>query len=145
MDLNGSAARPVTPSISPGASSHYESKQVSPDSRLIFARDLAGRGMLYPIAGGEARPIPGWQSEDIWIRWSGDGRAAYVYHDEKTSATVYRLDVGTGKREHFATLAPGDPAGVTSLHRVRMSADNKTFAYSYFREQSDLFLVQGAK
>jgi hypothetical protein len=68
-----------------------------------------------------------------------------VYHDEKTTATVYRVDVATGKRERFAVLAPGDPAGVTSVHRVRMTADGKTFAYSYFREQSDLFLVQGAK
>ncbi len=145
LDLNGSSPRPVTPSISLGASSHYESKQVSPDSKLVFARDLAGRGMMYPIAGGEARAMPGWQPEDIWIRWSGDGRATYVYHDEKTSATVYRLEVATGKRERFATLAPGDPAGVTSVHRVRMTADGKTFAYSFFREQSDLFLVQGAK
>jgi eukaryotic-like serine/threonine-protein kinase len=145
LDLNGNAARPVTPPISLANSSHFETQQVSPDGKLVFARDLAGRGMLYPIGGGDARAIPGWQPEDIWIRWSGDGRAAYVYHDEKTSATVYRLDVGTGKRERFATLAPGDPAGVTSVHRVRMTADGKTFAYSYLREQSDLFLVQGAK
>jgi WD40-like Beta Propeller Repeat len=111
----------------------------------MFARDLAGRGTLYPISGGEPRTVPGWQPDDIWIRWSADGRAAYVYHDEKTSATVFRLDVGTGKRERFATLAPGDPAGVTSIHRLRMTADGKNFAYSYFREQSDLFLVQGAR
>ena len=45
----------------------------------------------------------------------------------------------------MTTLDPGDPAGVTSIHRIRMTPDARTFAYSYFREQSDLFLVQGAK
>jgi hypothetical protein len=31
------------------------------------------------------------------------------------------------------------------LYRVRMTADGKTYAYSYVRELSDLFLVEGVK
>jgi hypothetical protein len=140
----GSAPRAVTPQISI-KTSHAETRVLSPDGSVLFARGLSGRGTLYPIAGGDPRAMPGWQPEDIWIRWSADGRSAYVYHDEKTSATVFRVDVATGKREQVTTLAPGDPSGVTSIHRVRMSADGKSFAYSYFLEQSDLFLVQGVK
>jgi hypothetical protein len=111
----------------------------------MFARDVNGQGLLFRIAGGEPRIIPGWSPEDIWITWSADGRSAFVYHDQKTSAPVYRLDLTTGKRELVTTVAPGDPAGVTSVLNVRMTADGKTYAYSFLREMSDLFLIEGAR
>ena len=134
--------RPVTPAVLVQPS-HSESHLVTPDGKFIFARDVQGNGRIYPIAGGESRPFPGWQPEDFWITWSSDGRSAYVYHDEKTSAPVYRLDAVTGKRQLVETLAPSDPAGVTSILNVRMTADGKSSAYSFFREFSDLYLVDG--
>jgi Tol biopolymer transport system component len=144
QSLAGGAPRAVSPLtfIKP---SHFESQLVSPDGKFIFARDLSEKGVLFPISGGEARTIPGWLPEDIWITWSADGRSAYVYHDEKTSAPVYRLDVANGKRERIATLTPSDPAGVTAILNVRMTPDGKTYAYSFFRELSDMFLVEGVR
>jgi hypothetical protein len=144
QDVAGGSARSVTPLISVKRN-HHESHLVSPDGKLMFARDVNGRGLIFPIAGEEPRTIPGWLPEDIWITWSADGRSAYVYHDEKTSALVYRLDLATGKRELVNTLAPSDSAGVTSVLNVRMTADGKTYAYSFLREMSDLFLVEGAR
>jgi hypothetical protein len=58
---------------------------------------------------------------------------------------VFRLDLGTGKRELVTTLAPSDFAGVTAIINVRMTADGKFYAYSFSRELSDLFLVEGAR
>ena len=142
--VSGGAAHSVTPLISVKRN-HYESHLVSPDGKLMFARNVNGQGLLYPIAGGDPRTIPGWSPEDIWITWSADGRSAYLYHDEKTSAPVYRLDLVTGKRALVRTLAPSDPSGVTSVLNVRMTADGKTYAYSFLREMSDLFLVEGAR
>jgi Tol biopolymer transport system component len=106
LDLAGAAPRTVTPVMSVEAS-HFETQVVSPDRKFIFARDLNGKGQLYPLAGGEPHAIPGWSPDDIWIAFSADGRSAYVYHDDKSSAPVYRLDVSTGKREQILTLAPG--------------------------------------
>ncbi len=143
-DLASGAERAITPVISVKPT-HFEGHMVSPDGKVIFARDLSGKGQLYPIAGGEARAIPGWMMEDIWITWSADGRSAYLYHDDKTSAQVYRLDLATGKRELVMTLAPSDPAGVTAVLNVRMTADGKSYAYSFERELSDLFIVEGAR
>jgi hypothetical protein len=140
----GGAPRSVTPVISIKPA-HFESHVVSPDGNFVFARDLGGKGGLYPVAGGEARTLPGWLPEDIWITWSADGRLAYVYHDEKTSAAVYRFDIATGKRQLVATLAPSDPAGVTAVLNVRMTPDGKFYGYSFDRELSDLFLVEGVR
>jgi eukaryotic-like serine/threonine-protein kinase len=144
LDLAGGTPRAVTPVVTPKPS-HFESHVVSPDGKFIFARDLSGKGQLYPIAGGEPHEMPGWMPDDIWINWSADGRSAYVYHDEKTSALVYRLDMGIGKRELVMTLAPGDSAGVTSLANVVMTPDGKTYGYSFAHEMSELFLVEGVK
>jgi hypothetical protein len=41
--------------------------------------------------------------------------------------------------------APNDPAGVTAIICVRMTADGKAYAYSFSRELSDLFLVEGVR
>ena len=144
QDVAGGTARSVTPLISVKRN-HQESHVVSPDGTQMFARDVNGQGLLFRIVGGDPRIIPGWSPEDIWITWFADGRSAFVYHDQKTSAPVYRLDLTTGKRELVTTVAPGDPAGVTSVLNVRMTADGKTYAYSFLREMSDLFLIEGAR
>ena len=83
--------------------------------------------------------------EDMWVNWAADGQSAYIYDDDKTSARLYRLDLSSGKRGQIWTLAPSDAAGVTAVLNVRMTADGKTYAYSYNRELSDLFVVAGVK
>jgi serine/threonine protein kinase len=144
QDLEGGAPRAITPLISVKPP-YYEFHAISPDGKLIFARDTGGKARLYPVAGGEAQAIPGWMPEDIWITWSADGRSAYMYHDEKTSALVYRLDVLRGRRSLVATLGPSDVVGVTSVVSVTLTPDGKSYAYSYSRNLSDLFLAEGAR
>jgi eukaryotic-like serine/threonine-protein kinase len=143
-DLASGALRSVTPPISVKRN-HFETHVLSPDGKVLFARNPNGQGQLYPIAGGEPRQIPGWLPDDIWVTWSSDGRSAYVYHDDKTSAPVYRIDLTNGKRQLIDTFTPSDTAGVTTIVCVRMTPDGKSYAYSFSRELSDLFLVEGVK
>ena len=42
-----------------------------------------------------------------------------------------------------ARLGPSDPAGLVGVVPVRVTPDGKTFAYSYNRSLSDLFLAEG--
>ncbi|HXJ86081.1 MAG TPA: protein kinase [Candidatus Binatia bacterium] len=144
QDDGGGSPRAVTPLISVKRN-HSESHLVSPDGKFIFARDVNERGKLYPIDGGEPRSIPGWTPEDMWVTWGTDGQSAYIYDDDKTSARLYRLNLSSGKREQIRTLAPSDADGVTAVLNVRMTADGKTYAYSYDRELSELFVVAGVK
>jgi eukaryotic-like serine/threonine-protein kinase len=144
QDLVGGTPRPISPVIA-GRPSHFETQLASPDAKFIFAPELDGTGSLYPVAGGERKIVPGWLPQDFWITWSADGHSAYVYHDEKNSAPVYKLDLATGKRDLVTTLAPSDPAGVTAVLNVRMTPDGKTYAYSYNLELSDLFIVENVR
>ncbi len=145
QEVSGGPPRAITPAISVKRN-HFESHLVSPDGKLIFARDAEGKAELYPIAGGEPRAISGWAPEDIWATWSADGRSAYIYQDNKTSAAVFLLDLATGKRQLIRTLAPGDPAGVTAVLNVRMTADGKAYA-THFREncQTCFWLRESSK
>ena len=144
QSISGGPPSSVTPPISLRRN-HFEGHILSPNGQTFFARDLSERGGLYPITGGAPRLIPGWLPEDIWVTWAADGRSTYVYHDDKTSAPLYRLELATGKRELITTLAPSDVAGVTTIVNVRMTADGKSYGYSFSRELSDLFLVDGVR
>jgi eukaryotic-like serine/threonine-protein kinase len=144
QEIPDGTPRAVTPVISVKRN-HFEGHILSPDGRTFFARDLSERAGLYPIAGGQPRLIPGWLPEDIWVNRAVDGRSIYVYHDNKTSAPLYRVELTTGKRELVTTLAPSDAAGVTTILNVRISADGKAYGYSFSRELSDLFTVDGVR
>ena len=58
-------------------------------------------------------------------------------------ASVYRVDIATGKRSLWKDLAPTDTVGVYELWSVQISADEQSYCYSYGRNISDLYLVEG--
>jgi len=70
---------------------------------------------------------------NIVLARSGDGRYVVQYQQLRQ------------KRKLITTLAPSDVAGVTSIVNARVTADGKTYGYSFFRELSDLFLVDGVR
>ncbi len=143
-DLASHQMHTVTPQISVKYS-HGEVHTLSADGKYIFARDLSGNGQLYPVGGGAPQPVRGWMPDDIWVTWSADGKSAYVYHDNKTTALVYRIDLATGKRQTVNSVSVSDPAGVTAIVNMRITPDGKAYAYSYNRELSDLYLVEGVR
>ena len=56
-----------------------------------------------------------------------------------------RLRIATGERLHWKTLAPQDPIGVNSITGVVIADDERSYAYSYRRVLSDLFVADGWK
>ena len=101
--------------------------------------------MLYPMTGGEPRPISGMDSEDVWINWSLDDRSGYVFHWGEARAQVFRLDLRSGKKQPVTLISPTDPVGLTAIMTVRMTPDGKALAYTCDRDLSELFLVDGVK
>ena len=53
------------------------------------------------------------------------------------------MPVATGRAEPFRELMPLDPAGVTGIASVFLTADARGFAYGYRRVLSDLYQVDG--
>ena len=120
---------------------------ISPDGRLVAATGLDQKIALYPVDGGEPRPVPGAAEGDLPLQWSADGRLLYVRQRVElySAARVFRLDLKTGKRMLWKELFPEDPAGVVGTDSVRLTPDGRSYAYNYYRVLSDLYLVDGLR
>ncbi len=140
-DVEGGKARPVTPE---GIRVYFMGNAVSPDGKLVTAVDAEGRAMLYPVEGGEPKPIPGIEAGEVPVRWSTN-TSLFVSRPGDLPAKVFRLDLATGRRELVRQLTPLDPAGVFSIDPILMTPDGKSYVYSYRRLLSDLYLVEGLR
>jgi hypothetical protein len=138
QDIAGGKPRPATPE---GTSQGF----VSPDGRLILVKASGGALVLYPVDGGEVRPVAGATPEDSTIRWSAEGRFLLVSRSGEVPAHVERLEVATGRREPLRTLGPADLTGVLSVGPFAFTDDGKSYAYACRRMVSHLFLVEGAR
>ncbi len=53
--------------------------------------------------------------------------------------------MASGNKEPLLELMPPDPAGVVEIVSIVLTADASSYAYSYHRILSDLFLVEGVE
>jgi tRNA A-37 threonylcarbamoyl transferase component Bud32 len=118
---------------------------LSPDGMRVAALDRDRRVRLYPVAGGEPTPVPGLEPDEVPIRWSADGRELYVARHFEVPLRIFLVDVSTGRRRHWKTLDPPDPAGVLQVGPVFITPDGTSYLYSYRRELGELWLVEGLR
>jgi eukaryotic-like serine/threonine-protein kinase len=140
QDVDGSKPRPISPegvNFLPGS--------ISPDGRTIAALGPERRIMLYPTEPGEPRPAQGFERDELPIRWTADGSAIWVFRQNEVPTKVYRVDMTTGGRTLWKELTPPDPAGVLTMGPILMTADGKSYVYSYRRTLDELFLVEGLR
>jgi eukaryotic-like serine/threonine-protein kinase len=138
QDLGGGKPRPFTPEGTAG-------DLLSPDGRLIIARTPDQKIALYPVDGGEPRPVSGIATVEDIIRWSAGGKSLYVRGPEPWPAKVYRLDLSTGHRSLWKELTPHDSAGLMAVTSIRLTPNGNSYAYAYVRLLSDLYLVDGLR
>lgn len=103
------------------------------------------KGSLYPVNGGEPRPIPGQEESEEPISGGAEDRSLFIYRPGELLAKVYRLDMTTGQRTLWKQLIPSDLAGVNPIGLIVLISDGKTYVYGYHRTLTDLYLVKGLK
>ncbi len=121
------------------------SVSISADGRLVAALGPEQKVALYQVEGGAPRQIPGAAAGEFPIRWTADGRALYLSRPQERPAKIYRLDISSGRKELWKEILPSDPAGLYDIPRILLTADGKSYAYSYARLLSELYLVEGLK
>jgi Tol biopolymer transport system component/predicted Ser/Thr protein kinase len=139
--VDGGKPRAVT---GEGIETAFPGFAISPDGRKVAAVGPDHRGMLITIGSDEARPIVGIGDQVFPLRFSGDSRFLYVWKRD-LPARVYHVDVETGRSELWKELMPVDPAGVERISNVVVTPDGKFYAYTYSRQLTDLFVVEGLK
>ncbi|MGH9511043.1 MAG: protein kinase domain-containing protein [Terriglobales bacterium] len=139
--VDGAQPRPVTPEgYGLGSYPH----DLSPDGKRIATVTSEGIALI-PLDGGDPQPVRGAQPGEVPLRWDKDGNALLVGLRGETSCPVSRVDLQTGARTPWKTVAAADSAGVVGVSCPRISADEAHYVYGYVRNLSDLFLVEHLK
>jgi serine/threonine protein kinase len=141
MDLNGGAPRAITPAGLHGLSAE---RMVSPDGKTILATDDV-KWWLYPINGGEGRPVLGLRPDDYISGWTPGGKSVYASDEETPPAKVFRVDLVTGRREFCCQFAPSDTAGVFALGPIILTQNKDLYGYGFGRITSALYVMDAPK
>jgi Tol biopolymer transport system component len=98
---------------------------------------------LYPIHGGDPRPLTVLERTDRIVRWQPDGRGVIVYRTNELPSRMHRVDLESGARTAVRELSPPDPTGIYRVGRVHTSADGTAYAYNYYMQLIDLHVISG--
>lgn len=137
QDLAGGPPR----AISAEGASFYN--RLSPDGmQLAMAMGADMRTVIYPVGGGDARPLAGLEPGDVPVAWSPDSRFLYCYRIGELPVALFRLELASGHRTPWKQLAPSDPVGITFVWPILFSNDMKSYVYSVQRRLDVLYLVE---
>jgi Tol biopolymer transport system component len=137
--IDGGDPRPITPE------GVYGRITVLPDGRRFVTRGLDRRLAVFPLDGGAGQPLAGAEASDLPIIASPDGTILYVHASSALPAEVASIDLRSGARRVVRTLLPPDPSGITSILRIVMTPDARSYAYTYVRAISALYMVDGIR
>ena len=140
IDVSNGNAKPITPEGTAGV-------RLSPDGRSIAVIGPDRKWGIWPLGGGDLRPVPGLDSRYNVADWSPDGQYLYALSSQRRegAAQVYRVNITTGKMEFWKTFGANLPAGVANVGGPRFSSDGSAYAYVYSRILSQAYVVKGLK
>lgn len=141
QDLSGGTPRPFTPE----GFGTLMFLPVSPDGRWAGTLGPERRPFLCPVDGGDPVPLPDLQAGDTPMRFSSDGRWLYLSRAGGVSAQILRFDLTRRKTEVWKEFRPRDPHGIIFTVPMDVTPDGRYSVYLYFRNLSDLFLVEGLR
>ena len=149
----------------PESAADFSGGLVSPDGAFLAGVGAGRTILILPLAGGEARRIGAATLDAAWFRsndpetgrdakpprdvvpvgWAADGRHLYLHRPGDVPDRVMKLDLVTAAIEPWKELTLEDLAGIVRIHPVRVAPDGRSWAYSYARILSNLYVVDGLK
>ena len=143
IDVATGTPTPITPE-------GMSAMALSPDSRSLAVYDLQGQIGIWTIGGNTMRPIPGLGYPDTVLQWTPDGQSALVFSRAAeqlgTPAEVYKVNVATGKREHWRSFGGSSgTGGAANFGPPVLSRDLNSYAYTVDQVLSEAYVVKGLK
>ena len=143
LGLDAGPVRPISPEdIDVGSRGGV---CITPDGSAAAAVGPEGAVWLYPVAGGQPRALFDVAANEVPLRFSADGRYLFTAERRELPGRIFRVEVAGGKREPWRTLLPTDPAGVRVIGNIHVTPDGASYAYTYSRILSELYLVTGLR
>ena len=118
---------------------------ISPDGKSVVVA-IGDKLTFYPVDGGQPREAKNTLPPDL-LFMTPRLVAHYVYGAERQEVPlkVFRFDLTTGQKQLWKELAPAERAGVYNIGLLSVTPDARWYAYSYVRDLSDLYMVEGLK
>jgi Tol biopolymer transport system component len=145
QDVDGGTRRPLTPE---GFSLGDPVYEPSPDGKrvLAMAADGSGRHMVFPADGGEPKAVPSLGPREVSAGWGADSQSLYIYAEEADlPVRIDKLDLRTGRRVPFRTLAPPDVTAFGGIYMGRVTPDENAYVYSYGQFPCVLYVIEGLR
>ena len=133
LDRESGAVRAVTPEKT-------SDPIISPDGKLVLARNQSLTFTIYPVNGGTTEAVKGILNAEQPIQWDVSSDKIFVW-DQALPAKVYRLDPKSGRRELWLEIAPDDVSGLLYGH-IHITPDGHAYAYHFRRALTNLFLAE---
>jgi Tol biopolymer transport system component len=143
QDVESGDPRPVTPDGFVGI-------VLSPDGKSVVAVDRYGEYYLCPLGGAsEPRPLAGYRDGDLPLQWGADGGFLFLREAGNLALRIDTLDLSTGTRRFWKEFVPPDPTVVIDIGsdpgQIRITPDGKSYAYTYWTFEGELYLAEGLR
>ncbi len=113
---------------------------IAPDSSAVLAYATDGSLHIYPLNGGEPKPVPGvTTAAGTAVAWLQDGRVIVV--ETGLAAQAYALDLSSGRKQPWRKIQPADATGLLGVRTLFVTRDGKHYTYETRRVLSDLHVV----
>jgi eukaryotic-like serine/threonine-protein kinase len=136
--VNGGKPEPLRPEI------YLRNVVISPDGKWIAGPNQDSQLVVCELEGRERKLIPTPQAI-LPVAWSSNGRSVLVRNLGAVPATLYRIDLSSGRIAEWKTIGPANPSGVQTIMRLLYTPNEKSYVYSYQRNLSQLYLADGWK
>ena len=137
-DLNGTAPKLILADAGSRAGA-------SPDGESVIAFHN-GKRLIQSTAGKETREIPGIPATQFPIAWGSDAQRVFTQELNATGASLYRIDLGTGRSELWQTIKPKDQVGLGAMKNpVSITPDGRWMVYAYGNHSGQLFVSDSLK
>ena len=137
LNVAAGALKAVTPENQGGL--------LSPDGKSVVVAS-GDKLTFYPLDGGQPReaknPLP---PDLLPVTPHIVGHYVYGSVRQEVPLKVFRFDLTTGQKQPWKELAPAERAGVYNIGLLSVTPDGRWYAYSYVRDLSDLYMVEGLK
>jgi WD40 repeat protein len=142
-DVSTGATRPIT---AEGTLGNF----VSPDGSKMLITANGQDFAVFPLRndGTPPKPVKGMLPDEQPLEWDSDNKHLLGMNPTQAPLfplTVFRLDPETGERQPWKQISGIDPAGVESIMSVRFDSSGNSYAYSYYRVLSELYVIEGLK
>ena len=118
----------------------------SDDGTRLLASTESGAGYVFTVdGGGKPSAALGLLPSDRLLRWTLDDKSVFTagLSENRRDFSIFKVNVANGARSLWKVVEPDIPADSTSPSAI--TPNGTTYAYIYYRAQSDLFLAHGLK